>query len=136
ATVAWQNAGVDFVFDATGQLNPPITQTTLNNVTINGNAIGNLTVDTPVGSITQFASTSGNSTVNNLQQNGYAAGQLQGIAVGKNGDITGTFSNRQGGALAYIPLAHFNSPNNLKRLDGAAYQETSESGPPLAGASG
>ncbi|HZQ14645.1 MAG TPA: flagellar hook-basal body complex protein [Pseudolabrys sp.] len=136
ATVAWQNAGVDFVFDATGQLNPPITQTTLNNVTINGNAIGNLTVDTPVGSITQFASTSGNSTVNNLQQNGYAAGQLQGIAVGKNGDITGTFSNGQSVALAYIPLVHFNSPNNLKSLDGGAYQETSESGPPLAGASG
>jgi len=136
ATVAWQNAGTDFVFDPSGQLNPPITSLTLNNVTVNGNTIGNLTVNSPVGSITQFASTSGNSTVNNLQQNGYAAGQLQSIAVGKNGDITGTFSNGQAVALAEIPLVHFNSPDNLKSLDGGAYQETAESGAALAGASG
>jgi flagellar hook protein FlgE len=136
ATVAWINAGVDFVFDASGQLNPPITTLTLNNVTINGNLIGDLTVNSPVGSITQFASVSGNSTVNNLQQNGYAAGQLQTIAVGDNGDITGTFSNGQSVALAQIPLVHFNSPNNLKSLDGGAYQETAESGAALTGASG
>ncbi|HZT24673.1 MAG TPA: flagellar hook-basal body complex protein [Pseudolabrys sp.] len=136
STVAWQNAGQDFVFDASGKLSPAITTLTLNNVTLNGNVIGNLTVNSPVGSITQFASTSGNSTVNNLQQNGYAAGQLQGIAVGANGDITGTFSNGQSVALANIPLVHFNSPNNLKSLDGGAYQETAESGPALSGASG
>ncbi len=136
ATVAWQNTGTDFVFDPSGQLNPPVTNLTLNNVTINGDVIGNVTVNSPVGSITQFASTSGNSTVNNLQQNGYAAGQLQSIAVGKNGDITGTFSNGQAVALAEIPLVHFNSPDNLKGLDGGAYQETAESGAALAGASG
>ena len=53
-------------------------------------------------------------TVNNMQQNGYAAGQLQTIAIGNNGTITGTFSNGQNVALAEIPLVHFNSPNNLK----------------------
>ncbi len=136
ATVAWQNAGQDFVFDASGQLNPPITTLTLPNVSINGISIGNLTVNSPTGSITQFAATSGNSTVNNLQQNGYAAGQLQSIAVSSNGDITGTFSNGQAVALAQIPLVHFNSPDNLKSLDGGAYQETADSGAALAGASG
>jgi len=136
ATVAWQNTGQDFVFDASGQLNPPVAPLALSGVTINGNSIGNLTINSPTGSITQFASTSGNSTVNNLQQNGYAAGQLQSIAVGKNGDITGTFSNGQAVALAEIPLVHFNSPNNLKSLDGGAFQETAESGTALAGASG
>ena len=83
-----------------------------------------------------FAATGGNSTVNNLQQNGYAAGQLQSIAVSSNGDITGTFSNGQAVALAQIPLVHFNSPDNLKSLDGGAYQETADSGAALAGASG
>jgi len=135
-TVAWQNAGQDFVFNGSGQLNPPITTLSLNNVTINGNAIGNLTVNAPTGSITQFAAASGNSTVNNLQQNGYAAGQLQSIAVGSNGDITGTFSNGQSVALAQIPLVHFNSPNNLQNLDGGAYQQTADSGTALVGASG
>jgi flagellar hook protein FlgE len=136
ATVAWQNTGQSFVFDASGQLNPAITTLSLPNVTINGNTIGNVTLNAPTGSITQFASTSGNSTVNNLQQNGYAAGQLQSIAVGQNGDITGTFSNGQSVALAEIPLVHFNSPDNLKSLDGGAYQETAASGTALSGASG
>jgi flagellar hook protein FlgE len=31
---------------------------------------------------------------------------------------------------------HFNSPDNLKSIDGGAYQETNDSGPALAGASG
>jgi len=136
ATVAWQNTGTDFVFNASGQLNPPVTNLTLNNLTINGDAIGNVTLNSPAGSITEFASTSGNSTVNNLQQNGYAAGQLQSIAVGKNGNVNGTFSNGQSVALAQIPLVHFNSPDNLQSLDGGAYQETADSGVALAGASG
>jgi flagellar hook protein FlgE len=133
---AWVNAGTDFVFNASGQLNPPITNLALSGVSINGDAIGNLTLNSPIGAVTQFASTSGNSTVNNMQQNGYAAGQLQSIAVGTNGTITGTFSNGQNVALAQIPMVHFNSPNNLKSLDGGAYQETQDSGPALAGASG
>ncbi len=126
ATVAWQNTGTDFVFDSTGQLNPPITNLALPGVTINGIAIGNLTLSSPTGGITQFASISGNSTVNNMQQNGYAAGQLQSIAVTGKGTITGTFSNGQNVALAEVPLVHFNSPNNLKSLDGGAYQATDE----------
>ena len=135
-TPAWINAGVDFTFDANGQLNPPVTNVTLNNVTINTASLGNVTLNSPTGGITQFANTSGVSTVNNLQQNGYAAGQLKSIAVSDAGDIIGTFSNGQNVALAQVPLVHFNSPNNLKALDGGAYQLTNESGPALAGSSG
>ena len=134
--VAWQNAGTDFTFNSAGQLNPAVTSQALNNVTINGLSLGNLTIALPTGSLTQFASASGNPTVNSMQQNGYAAGQLQTIAVGNNGTITGTFSNGQNVALAEVPLVHFNSPNNLKSLDGGAYQVTADSGPALAGASG
>ena len=89
---AWQNAGTDFKFNAGGQLIPAVGSIPLNGVTINGVSLGNLTLVTPAGSITQFASTNGQTTVNNMQQNGYAAGQLQTIAVGNNGMITGTFS--------------------------------------------
>jgi flagellar hook protein FlgE len=135
-TVAWQNAGLDFVFDAAGQLNPPITTVPLTGVTINGTAVGNITLNTPTGAITQFANSTGTSTVNNMQQNGYGAGLLQSIAVGNNGNINGTFSNGQSVALAQIPLVHFNSPDNLKALTGGAFQETSESGTALAAATG
>jgi flagellar hook protein FlgE len=136
STPAWQNVGVSFTFDSTGQLNPPITNLALPGVTINGDSLGNLTVDAPTGSITQFSTSSGTATVNNLQQNGYSAGQLQSIAIGNNGVISGTFSNGQNVDLAEVPLVHFNSPDNLKSLNGGAYQVTSESGPALAGASG
>ena len=136
AQVAWQNAGTDFVFDAAGKLNPPITNLTLNSVVLNGTTIGNITLNSPTGSLTQFASTSGNTTVNMIQQNGYAAGQLQSIAVTGTGTITGTFTNGQNIALAMVPLVHFNGPNNLKALDGGAFQATDDSGPAISGASG
>jgi flagellar hook protein FlgE len=136
AQVAWQNTGTDFVFDAAGKLNPPITNLALNNVSLNGTAIGNVTLNSPTGSITQFATTSGNTTVNTIQQNGYAAGQLQSIAVTGTGTISGTFSNGQTVALATVPLVHFNSPDNLKALDGGSFQATDDSGPAIAGSSG
>jgi flagellar hook protein FlgE len=136
ATVAWKNAGTDFVFNAAGQLTPPITNLTLTAVTINGNLVGDITLNSPIGAITQFASTNGTATVNNMQQNGYGAGQLQSIGVANNGNINGTFSNGQSVALAKVPLVHFNSANNLKALTGGAFQETSESGAALGGASG
>jgi flagellar hook protein FlgE len=90
----------------------------------------------PTGSVTEFASISGTTTVNNMQQNGYAAGQLQSIQVGTNQTITGTFSNGQNVPLAEVPLVHFNSPDNLKQLDGGAYEQTQQSGTALTGASG
>jgi len=136
AGVAWQNAGTDFTFNSSGQLSPAVTNLALTGVAINGVTIGNLNISMPTGSITQFSSTSGTTTVNNMQQNGYAAGQLQSIQVGTNQTITGTFSNGQNVPLAEVPLVHFNSPDNLKALDGGGYQETQASGTALTGASG
>lgn len=134
--LAWQNAGTDFVFNSAGQLSPPINSLTLSGVTIGGTVLGNLTLVTPNGSVTQFANSSGLSTVNNFKQNGYAAGQLDTIAIADNGTVTGTFSNGQNVALASIPLVHFNSPTNLKSLSGGAYEQTDASGVALSGATG
>ena len=133
---AWQNVGTDFVFDSTGQLNPAITSLTLSGVTVNNVALGTLSLKSSTGSITQFASTNGSPTVNNMQQNGYAAGELQSISVTNTGTISGTFTNGQNVSLAAVQLVHFNSPNNLMALDGGAYQATVDSGQALSGASG
>ena len=113
---AWQNVGTDFVFDSAGQLNPAINSVALTGVTVNGVSLGNISLNSSAGAITQFASTNGTPTVNNMQQNGYAAGQLQSISVSNTGIISGTFTNGQNVALAYVPLVHFNSPNNLINL--------------------
>ena len=133
---AWQNVGTDFVFNSAGQLNPPINSVALTGVTVNNVTVGNITINSSAGAVTQFASTNGTATVNNMQQNGYSAGELQSISVSNTGIISGTFTNGQNVALASVPLVHFNSPNNLINLDGGAYQATVDSGPALAGASG
>lgn len=134
--VAWQNVGTDFIFDANGQLNPAIPSLTMSSVTVNGVPLGNITLNSSTGGITQFSSTSGLPTVNNMQQNGYAAGELQSITITDTGAISGTFSNGQNVTLADIPLVHFASADNLKGLDGGAFQATVESGQALAGATG
>jgi flagellar hook protein FlgE len=134
---AWVNAGTNFTFNANGTLTSPTGSTiTLNNVAVGNQAVGNLSFNFGSGGLTQYASTSGTSTVNQVQQNGYAAGQLQSVAVNNNGLVVGTFSNGQNLDLAAVSLSHFNGTNYLKALDGGAYAATDQSGAAIAGATG
>ncbi|MGB7257286.1 MAG: flagellar hook-basal body complex protein [Pseudolabrys sp.] len=135
ASVAWQNAGTDFAFDSSGELSPAITSVNLTGVSVDGTSLGNLTFSLG-GGLTQFSTTSGATTVNSLQQDGYAAGQLQSLSVGSNGRISGSFTNGKTVDLAQVPLFNFASPNNLQSLDGGAFAVTGDSGPALSGASG
>ena len=134
ATVAWQNVGTNFTFNSTGNLSPPVTSLALSGVTVDGTSLG--TVGMPISGLTQFAAQSGAVTVNTLKQDGYPAGQLQSIAIGKNGRVSGSFTNGKNVDLAQIPLMHFASPDNLKSLDGGAFAVTGASGAALAGATG
>jgi len=134
-SVAWQNVGTDFTFNSSGQLSPALSTVSLGSVNIDGDPIGNLTLSLS-GGLTQFSSVNGTVTVNSINQNGYPAGQLQSLAVSKEGRITGSFSNGKTVDLAEVPLQTFANPNALKSLDGGAFQVTGDSGPPLAGASG
>jgi flagellar hook protein FlgE len=133
---AWTNVGTDFTFNSTGQLSPAVSSLTLNNVTVNSQPLGNLALVFGSGGLTQYANTNGTVQVNLLNQNGAAAGQLQSIAVDDQGRIVGTYSNGRTVPLAEVTLANFNGPNNLKQLDGGAYQATADSGPPLQNATG
>jgi len=134
---AWVNSGTDFVFNANGALASPTgTALAIPNVSVDGQALGNLTVNITSGSLTQFASSSGAATINTITQNGFAAGQLQSVAINNSGIVVGTFSNGQNIDLAAVTLSHFNGTNYLKALDGGAYQVTDQSGPAIIGASG
>jgi flagellar hook protein FlgE len=133
---AWINAGTDFVFDATGQLNPAISSLALNNVSVDGFSLGTVNLVFGANGITQFANANGTVQVNLLDQNGAPAGQLQSIAVDDQGRIVGTYSNGRIIPLAVVTLANFNGQNYLKRLDGGAYAETSDSGPAILNATG
>ncbi len=132
-TTQWVNTGQDFTFDSSGNLSSGNSSVALTGVAVDGTSLGNLTLQL---SPTQYADSSGAVTVNTLQQDGYPAGQLQTISVTKSGRIAGTFTNGKTVDLAEMPLYHFASPNNLKALDGGAYEATGNSGTPLAGASG
>jgi flagellar hook protein FlgE len=133
---AWQNVGTVFTFNSNGELTPPISGVTLQNLTVNGDALGNVQLNFGASGLTQFADSSGTAQVSTLQQNGFAAGQLQSVAVDGQNQITGTFSNGQTIPLAEITLATFNGENALQALNGGAYAATVDSGPPILGATG
>jgi flagellar hook protein FlgE len=134
--VAWQNAGTNYTFSPNGQMNPTIANLTLEDVTVNGLTLGDVQLVHGAGGITQFADPNGNAKVNLLQQNGFPAGELQSVTVNDKGRVVGSYSNGRTIDLAEITLASFNGPNNLKRVDGGAFEVTDESGPAIYGASG
>jgi flagellar hook protein FlgE len=134
---AWVNADTDFTFNANGTLSSPSgSAITVQNVSVGGQTLGPLTFNISSGSLTQFASTAGAATIGLISQNGFAAGQLQSVAINNSGLVVGTFSNGQNLDLAAVTLSHFNGTNDLKALDGGAYAVTDESGPAITGASG
>jgi flagellar hook protein FlgE len=135
--VVWVNSGTNFVFGANGALASPTgSSISIGGVTVDGQSLGTLSVNISSGALTQFATTSGAATINTISQNGFAAGQLQSVAINNSGIVVGTFSNGQNIDLASVTLSHFNGTNYLKALDGGAYEVTDLSGPAIAGASG
>ncbi len=133
---AWKNVGTVFTFNTSGQLSPPLSSISLPNLSVNGDSLGTVQLVFGNNGLTQFADTSGTVQVNEFQQNGFAAGKLQSIAVNGQNRVVGTFSNGQNIPLAEITLANFNGENGLQSLNGGAYAETEESGPALFSATG
>ncbi|MFA6267542.1 MAG: flagellar hook-basal body complex protein, partial [Pseudolabrys sp.] len=133
---AWQNAGIDYAFSASGALTPSINAITLNNVSVDGVSLGTLRIVHSTGGITQYSDSNGSVKVNQMDQNGFAAGELQSIAVSDKGRITGTYSNGRTIDMAEITLANFSGSNGLQKLDGGAFAATAESGTATYGAPG
>jgi len=133
---AWANVGTDFIFDANGQMNPPVTSVPLTALTVDNHLVGDVTLNFGSNGLTQFADPNGVAQVNTLSQNGFAAGQLNSIAVNDKGRIVASYSNGRTLDIAEVPLVTFNGENGLKSLDGGAFAATDESGPAIFGASG
>jgi flagellar hook protein FlgE len=140
-TAQWQNAGTPFVFNSSGALTSPTGSTiTLSNLTVNGDNLGNVTLNygpaSGTSGLTQYANSTGDTQVTGVSQNGFAAGQLESLSVDTQGQIVGSFSNGQTVALASVTLATFNGEDSLQQLDGEAFAATPESGSPLFSATG
>ncbi len=132
----WTNVGTNFTFSSSGALTSPTTGSiSIPNLTVGGQSLGTVAVNFGAQGLTQYASTGGTATINNLTQNGFAAGQLQSLAINNNGIVVGTFSNGQNIDLAAVTLSHFNGTNYLQALNGEAYAATQQSGAAIAGSS-
>ncbi|MEP1933004.1 MAG: flagellar hook-basal body complex protein [Roseibium sp.] len=118
----------------------PVTNTgttsfTIPTITVGGIAATGVTIDFG-GSLTQYANADGVVTSLAISQDGYAAGELTNIAVDKSGRVIASYSNNQTRARYEIPLATFQADQSLRRVDGAAFAATSDSGDPVYGGGG
>ncbi|WP_244444225.1 flagellar hook protein FlgE [Lutibaculum baratangense] len=132
----WTRVDKDYTFDNAGTLTSADTKVTISGLTVNGVNVGDLTLKHGKGGMTQYANSNGVVDMTELKQNGYAAGELLDVAINDSGRVVASYSNGQTFDLYEIPLASFNAPNQLERLDGGAYAATAASGAPLLGANG
>jgi len=71
--------------------------------------------------------------VTDLQQDGYAPGQLSGIAIDDNGIVMARYSNGQSKPAGQLELANFRNPQGLQSLGGNAWARSFASGEPILG---
>lgn len=134
--VAWRNIGQNYTFSPNGQLSPAVVSTTISDLVVNGIDLGDITLNHGAGGVTQFADSNGVAKVNDINQNGFAAGELVGISVSEDGRVVASYTNGRAVDLAEITLASFNGDNGLAKSDGGAFRATTESGPPIIGSLG
>lgn len=104
-----------------GTVDPTVMDVALNL----GTRLNGATWENEGESTTQYAT---ESSTTYQTADGYGAGALDSIDVGTDGTITGSYSNGAAIPLYRIALADFVAPDGLKKLGGALFAETSESG--------
>ncbi len=120
-------------FNTSGTLNPATDVSMSMSMPVTTGAANPLTFSTtfPAASTSQYGvpfSVSANT------QNGYATGQLAGFSIGKDGVISGRYTNGQTRAQGQIALANFTNPQGLIAQGGNAFAESAASGQPVIGA--
>ena len=120
-------------FDASGNLTSPVGTITITTGSIaafpNGAVLNDITwIPNDTGSkLTGFDAPS---VVNSTSNNGYGSGTLKTLFVGKDGVISGSFTNGQLADLAQVLLADFPDIYSLQKL-GSYFVETLWSGQPI-----
>ncbi|WP_295537457.1 flagellar hook protein FlgE [uncultured Pseudacidovorax sp.] len=86
--------------------------------------------------LTEFKQVNSSFTVNDLQQDGYTAGQLTNLSIDDTGTLMATYSNNQTQAAGQVAMVDFRNPQGLGITDSGYWFETTASGQPLVGAPG
>ncbi|MES9855295.1 MAG: flagellar hook protein FlgE [Sedimenticola sp.] len=97
----------------------------------NGAAAISLELD--FNTATQYAGEFG---VNDLSQDGYTSGRLNGIDVDDTGVVFARFTNGRSTSLGQVVLAKFNNPSGMGKEGGNNWTETFESGDAQLGEAG
>ncbi|MDY7527485.1 MULTISPECIES: flagellar hook protein FlgE [unclassified Cryobacterium] len=97
-------------------------------VTVNG-----VTVAVDLGTITGAANLS---SLTAASTDGHAAGSLTSFTLGKDGTLTGLFSNGKQQSIGRIALATFTNPGGLEKAGSSEYRSTTNSGTAVLGAAG
>lgn len=120
---------ITLTFDNSGNLTGPAMPLAAS-VTIGSGAVTPLAFNFNMTGSTQYGAKFG---VNDLTQNGYAAGRLAGFNIGEDGIMVGRYTNEQSRNLAQIVLADFRNPQGLNPIGDNQWEATSASGLPIVG---
>jgi len=82
------------------------------------------------GGTTQFSDPNGVVSVSSIQQDGLPQGSFNNISIDSGGTVSINYSNGSNRKIYQIPIVMFNSPDNLQRISGGAYQSTLAAGAP------
>lgn len=86
------------------------------------------------GATTQFSGTA--LTLKDFKQNGVPPGHFKSLAIDESGAVIATFDNGNTRKLFQVPIATFDNPDELDRVDGNAYVATPSSGAAILGLPG
>ena len=126
-------AGFPMSFDSNGNLVAPTTPTTFDPFTLPGAGVTTgLILDHGIAT-TQLAGAFARTSV---EQDGFAAGQLESVAVDGSGTLRASFSNGEVQTVGKVAIANFANPQGLKAIGDARYVATPESGAVIAGEAG
>jgi flagellar hook protein FlgE len=99
----------------------------------NGTQLENLQIGMDFAGSSQFAN---NSTVNDIEQNGYTSGSLVGVTIQDDGTVMRNYSNEESRAAGQIALVSFRNPEGLQPDGDNLWSATAASGQELVGAPG
>ncbi|MBP6719692.1 MAG: flagellar hook protein FlgE [Rhodoferax sp.] len=94
---------------------------------------GVFTADLDLSGATQYGT---GFAVSNLTQDGYTSGELTGVNIGENGNITANYSNGKSQVTGQLALVNFRNVQGLSPTGGNNWIESASSGQPVYGVPG
>jgi flagellar hook protein FlgE len=124
--------GIPLEFDTGGVLTAPTTPFAFDPLVLPGAEPLTLNVDHGIAT-SQFT---GGFARNSVAQDGVPVGQLESVAVDREGILRVSFTNGEVQALGRVALANFSNPQGLKAIGDASYVTAPQSGEPVSGVAG